>query len=151
MEKSIRIARGFVQQYQKELFYLGLALVIFIAYRVVKTRSIRKLELDILPNAPAPRGGFNAEAEAKMLHDELSGWNIDLGRRAGVFQHFLDYMDNEVILVHNAYLKLYQNAKRKTLAELVRGEWVWTPGEYWGNAKKFRDEILLRLRTLGAA
>lgn len=151
MEKSIRVVEGFMRQYQRELFYVGLALVIWIVYRMVKNRRLKKLALDTLPNAPAPRSGFNEAAEAKMLHDELAGWNIDLGRRGEVFQHILEYTDNELILVHNAYLKLYQSAKRKTLAELVRGEWVWTPGEYWGTAKKYRDEILLRLRKLGAA
>jgi hypothetical protein len=141
----------FIRTYQRELIYIGLAIAIFVIYRIVKTRRIRKLELPVNPEAPAPRSGFNAEAEAKMIHDELSGWNVALERRSDMFDYILGYTENELRQVHNAYLKLYKDAKKKTLAELIRGEWLWTPGEYFGAASKRRNQILTRLRELGAA
>lgn len=144
MEKLIRT-------YQRELIYVGLAIVIFVVYRISKMRRVRKLELPANPAAPAPRSGFNAQAEAKMIHDELSGWNVALERRSETFEYILGYSENELREVHNAYLKLYKDAKKKTLAELIRGEWLWTPGEYFGAATKRRNQILTRLRQMGAA
>ncbi|MEO0338104.1 MAG: hypothetical protein AAF242_02715 [Bacteroidota bacterium] len=141
----------FIRTYQRELVYVGLAIAIYIAYRVYKQRRIRKLELPTNPDAPAPRSGFNPEAEAKMIYDELSTWNVALERRSEMFTYILGYAENELRQVHNAYLKLYQNANKKTLAELIRGEWLWTPGEYFGPASERRNEILKRLRDLGAA
>jgi hypothetical protein len=141
----------FIRTYQRELIYLGLAIVIFVMYRIYKTRRIRKLELPANTEAPAPRSGFNAEAEAKMIYDELSGWNVALERRSDMFEYILGYSENELRQVHNAYLKLYKDAAKKTLAELIRGEWLWTPGEYFGAASKRRNQILTRLRELGAA
>lgn len=141
----------FIRTYQRELIYIGLAIAIFVAYRIYKTRRIRKLELPVNPEAPAPRSGFNDEAEAKMIYDELSGWNVALERRSDMFEYILGYSENELRQVHNAYLKLYKDAAKKTLAELIRGEWIWTPGEYFGAASKRRNQILTRLREMGAA
>ena len=143
--------KGFVQAYRKELIYVGIAIILYVIYKVSSNRLRRKLELPINKDQPAPRSGFNEEAEAMLVYEELSGWNTALERRAETFEHILTYAENELRLVHNAYLKLYQNANKKTLASLVRGEWLWTPGEYLGKAKKYRDEILRRLRKLGAA
>jgi hypothetical protein len=139
------------QNYQRELLYVGLALGIWIVYRIYKMRRIRQLELPNNPEAPSPRSGFNATAEAKMIHDELAGWNVALERRSEVFAYILDYSENELRGVHNAYLQLYKDAKKKTLAELIRSEWLWTPGEYFGAASRRRNEILTRLREMGAA
>ncbi|HKK77080.1 MAG TPA: hypothetical protein VJ953_18520 [Saprospiraceae bacterium] len=141
----------FIRNYQREALYIGLAVVVFVVYRVFKTRRLRKLKLPENPDAPLPRAGFNPEAEAKMIHDELAGWNVALERRSETFEYILGYSENELRQVHNAYLKLYKDAKKKTLAELVRGEWLWTPGEYFGAATKRRNQILTRLRQMGAA
>lgn len=143
--------QDYIRTYQRELIYVGLAIVIFVAYRIYRMRRVRELSLPANPEAPAPRSGFNAEAEAKMIHDELSGWNVALERRSEMFAYILDYTENELREVHNAYLKLYRNAAKKTLAELIRGEWLWTPGEYFGAASKRRNQILKRLREMGAA
>ena len=143
--------KKFVQVYQREVLYIGLAIVVFVIYRIKKTRRQRKLRLPANPDAPMPRLGFNAEAEAKMIHDELAGWNVALERRSELFDYILGYSENELREVHNAYLKLYKDAQKKTLAELIRGEWLWTPGEYFGAATKRRNQILRRLRELGAA
>ena len=139
------------QTYQRELMYLGLALGLLVSYRIYTTRRVRKLAVPSNPQAPAPRLGFNAEAEAKRIHDELSGWNVALERRSELFAYMLAYAENELREVHNAYLKLYRDAAKKTLAELVRGEWLWTPGEYFGAASQRRNQILKRLREIGAA
>jgi hypothetical protein len=143
--------KKFVQVYQREVLYIGLAIVVFVIYRIKKTQRQRKLRLPVNPDAPMPRMGFNAEAEAKMIHDELAGWNVALERRSELFDYILGYSENELRQVHNAYLKLYKDARKKTLAELIRGEWLWTPGEYFGAATKRRNQILRRLRELGAA
>ena len=143
--------KEFIQAYRKELIYVGIAIVLYVIYKVSSNRLRRKLELPVNIDQPAPRAGFNEEAEAMLIYEELSPWNTALERRVETFEHILNYSENELRLVHNAYLKRYQNAKKKTLASLVRGEWLWTPGELLGKAKKYRDEILRKLRKLGAA
>lgn len=137
--------------YQKEILFGILVLVILLVFRFYQNRLVRQLEVPTDDQKPAPRPGFNARAEAKMVYDELSGWNVALDRRAETLAYIVQYSDNELIEVHNAYLELYAKAKKKTLAELIRGEWIWTPGEYFGPASKNRNKILRRLRDMGAA
>ncbi|MEO0341668.1 MAG: hypothetical protein AAF242_20975, partial [Bacteroidota bacterium] len=72
-------------------------------------------------------------------------------RRGEVFEHILSYTENELRLVHNAYLEAYFQSSKKTLAELIRGEWIWTPGEYFSKVLANKNEILSRLRAIGAA
>ena len=143
--------KNFLQAYQKELFYLGIAIIVIIIIMVARNKSVKELEVTRNPDVDPPRRDFNSIAEAKMIHDELSGWNTAIDRRIEVFAHILNYNENELIEVHNAYLKLYRSSNKKTLAELVRGEWIITPGEWFGKAKQYKDEILQRLRKVGAA
>lgn len=136
---------------RKQLIWIGVAAALLIAYVLYKRSRIRKLTVQMDPNDDPVRSGFNPSAEAKFIFDELSAWNTNIDRRVEVFDTILAYNDNELRAVHNAYLRLYRDRRKKTLAELVRGEWILTPGEILIGAGNKKTNILRRLKRIGAA
>lgn len=136
---------------RKQLIWIGIAVGVLLLYFLYKRSRIRKLTVKINPDSDPVRSGFNPTAEAKFIHDELARWNTNLDRRIEVFDTILAYNDNELISVHNEYLRLYRDKRKKTLAELIRGEWIITPGEVMIGAGTKKTEILRRLKSVGAA
>ncbi len=136
---------------RKQLLWIGAALGLLLLYYLYKRSRIRKLTVQLDPESDPVRSGFNPTAEAKFIHDELSRWNTNIDRRGEVFSTILAYNDNELRAVHNEYLRLYRDKRKKTLAELIRAEWIITPGEILIGMGLKRTNILRRLRRIGAA
>jgi len=136
---------------RKQLIWIGAALGLLVLYFLYKRSRIRKLTVQLDPESDPVRSGFNPTAEAKFIHDELSRWNTNVDRRLEVFATILAYNDNELRAVHNEYLRLYRDKRKKTLAELIRGEWIITPGEILTGAGSKKTNILRRLKRIGAA
>lgn len=109
-------------------------------------------KVPLIPGKPQPSADFDARNEAIKLLEMLNQWDIgSIDYNGMAFDAILDYSDNELISVHNAWLDEYRGRGKylgfwtgyDTLRKQVNAERVIKRAE-----KEMKREVLIRLDEL---
>ena len=96
-------------------------------------------------SVPKPGKDFVSTNEAKLIRDKIMVfWSSDESTQAvEAFDRILNYTNNQLIAVANAYRKLYGKTRQKTLRELVRSQ-----APLFKDGEEKRKQVLKRLEDL---
>jgi|GEM_PF-3927615 len=130
---------------KKEITILVLVVVFAIAVSFV-AKKLKKT------NSPLLSGG-NQDKEsqkeyitiATSIYDALSVEYVGSYEFQDAMDKILSLSENDLVGVHNAYLKKYKSSDYPSMKQLVTSCWTWYP-----SSRELRDKALQKLSTIGA-